>query len=250
MYIAYPTHGAGTRLNRTQPPTAARKTTVNAGQFVRQPRKGRGSNRQAPSQKKTGGGGGGGAKTAHSHQTARQHHKRRPNPPPRRHRRQVPQRGAGGPPSQNRQHQARNSGPPGKGTPKQADAHHEKKKKSVQPMPKERGWGDRGHKARDRNTQQLTPQSKRKKRKKHTPTTQPRRAGHSRDPGPARTPTPHTGTGNDGGQAEPARNHTRPITRPKAKPNHEHHKQPAKEGQHHKPCRNTPTQDPSQDWRG
>ena len=35
-----------------------------------------------------------------------------------------------------------------------------------------------------------------------------------------------------------------------AYPNHEHHRQPTLEGQHHKPCPNTPTQDPSQDWRG
>ena len=128
--------------------------------------------------------------------------------------------------------------------------HNKKKKRANSPAPKEREWGDRDHKARDRDTQQPTTQSKKKKRKKHTPTTQPRRAGHSRDPGPARTPTPHTGTGNGGGQAERARNHTRPISRPKPKPNHEHHKQPAKEAQHHKPCPNTPTQDPSQDWQG
>ena len=87
-------------------------------------------------------------------------------------------------------------------------------------------------------------------KKKHTPTTQPRRAGHRRDPGPARTPTPRAGTGNGGGQAGRPRNHTRPKSRPKPKPNHEHHKQPTLEGQHHKPCPHTPTQDPSQDWRG
>ena len=66
----------------------------------------------------------------------------------------------------------------------------------------------------------------------------------------ASTPKPHTGTGIGGGQAERARDHTRPICRQKPKPNHEHHKQPAKEGQHHKPYPNTPAQDPSQDWRG
>ena len=84
MYIAHPTHGAGTRPNRTQPPTVARKTTQNAGQCVRQPREGTGRNRQAPPPKKKQQqrGEGGGAKTAHSHQTARQHHQRRPNPPP------------------------------------------------------------------------------------------------------------------------------------------------------------------------
>ena len=90
VYIARPTHGAGTQPNRTLPPTAARKTTLNAGQCVRQPREGRGRNRQPPPppkkrKKKGGGGRGGGAKTAYSHQTARQHHKRPPNPPPRRH---------------------------------------------------------------------------------------------------------------------------------------------------------------------
>ena len=65
MYIAHPTHGAGTRPNRTQPPIAARKTTLNAGQCVRQPREGRGRNRQAPPRKKkTTEGGGGGRETS------------------------------------------------------------------------------------------------------------------------------------------------------------------------------------------
>ena len=84
MYKAHPTHGAGTRPHRTQLKTAARKTTLNAGQCVRQPREGRGRNRQAPPPKKTKreGGGGKGTKTAHSRQTARQHHHRRPSPPP------------------------------------------------------------------------------------------------------------------------------------------------------------------------
>ena len=52
MYIAHPTHGAGARPNRTQLKTAARKTTLNAGQCVHQPREGRGRNRQAPPPKK------------------------------------------------------------------------------------------------------------------------------------------------------------------------------------------------------
>ena len=97
MYIAHPTHGAGTRPNRTQPPTAARKTTLNAGQCVRPPREGRGRNRQPPPQKKNNRGGrGGGAKTAHSHQTARQHHQRRPNPPPQKAPKTGPPKGAQG----------------------------------------------------------------------------------------------------------------------------------------------------------
>ena len=62
VYIAHPTHGAGTRPNRTQPPTAARKTTLNAGQCVRQPREGRGRNRQPPPPKKKQGGGWGRAR--------------------------------------------------------------------------------------------------------------------------------------------------------------------------------------------
>ena len=83
MYIAHPTHGAGTQPHRTQLKTAARKTTLNAGQCVRQPREGRGRNRQTPPpKKKREGGGGTGTKTAHSRQTARQRHHRRPNPPP------------------------------------------------------------------------------------------------------------------------------------------------------------------------
>ena len=64
-------------------------------------------------------------------------------PPPRRHRRQDPQRGTGGPPSQNRQHQARNSGPLGKGTPKHADTHHEKKKEPAA-QPDRKGMGGQG----------------------------------------------------------------------------------------------------------
>ena len=86
----------------------------------------------------------------------------------------------------------------------------------------------------------------------HThPNTPQRRGGVQPKPkpqhaGPHRTPEPQNG----GGQAERARNHTRPTCRPKPKPNHEHHKQPEKEGQHHKPYPNTPVQDPSQDWRG
>ena len=250
-------------------PSASEQDNTECGP-VRAPAQGRQREEQAapPPENKKRGGRGGGAKTAHSHQTTRQNHQRRPNPPPRRHRRQDPQRGTGGPPSQNRQHQARNSGPPGKVTLKHADTHHEKKK-NQQPSPKERGWGDRDHKARDTDTQQPTPQSKKTKSAKKTPgqpsqegrSTAETRAQHAR---PHRTPEPETAGGKRPGQpqkalfsakerekkAEGARNHTRPISRPKPKPNHEHHKQPAKEGQHHKPCPNTPTQDPSQDWRG
>ena len=241
VYIAHPTHGAGTRPHRTQLKTAARKTTLNAGQCVRQPREGRGRNRQAPPpKKKKKRGGGKGTKTAHSRQTARQHHQRRPNPPPEGTEDRTPT-------------EAQGDHPPETGTTKPVTAAHgekghrnEKKKESHQPSPKERGWKNRDHKARDRKKKK----EKTKAQKTHTPTTQPRKAGHSLDPGPAHTPTPHAGTRNGGGQARRPRDHTRPKSRPEPKPNHEHHKQPTLEGQHHKPCPNTPTQDPSQDWRG
>ena len=124
-----------------------------------------GTGKPPPEKKKeTDGGGGKGGKTAHSRQTARQHHQRRPTPPPRRHRRQDPQKGTGGRPTVNRQHQARNSGPPGEGTPKQAER---KEKESHQPSPKERGWGDRDHKARDRNTKKKKKRKKTKAQKTH-----------------------------------------------------------------------------------
>ena len=151
MYIAHPTHGAGTRPNRTQLKTAARKTTLNAGQCVHQPREGRGRNRQAPPPpKKTEGGGGKGAKTAHSRQTARQHHQRRPNPPPEGTEDRTPK-------------EAQGDHPPETGNTKPGTAAHrenrhrnkqKKKKKSEPPaQPERKGMGDRDHKARDRNTQ-------------------------------------------------------------------------------------------------
>ena len=125
--------------------------------------------------------------------------------------------------------------------------HTARKKKEPAAQPERKGMGGQGPQGPG---QGHPAEKKNKKRKKHTPTTQPRKAGHSRDPGPARTPTLHARTGNGGGQAGHARNDTRPISRPKPNPNHEHRKQPTLEGQHHKPCPNTPTQDPRQDWRG
>ena len=108
------------------------------------PGKAEGGTGSPPPEKKKQGGRGGGERTAHSHQTTRQHHKRRPNPPPRRHRRQDPQRGTGGPLSQNGQHQARNSGPTGKGTPKNADRHHAGQKKTKRDSSPARKKGNGG----------------------------------------------------------------------------------------------------------
>ena len=196
MYIAQPTHGAGTRPHRTHLKTAARKTTLKAGQCVRQPREGRGRNRQAPPpKKKKEGGGGKGTKTAHSRQTARQHHHRRPTPPPRRHRRQDPHRGTGGPPTQNRQHQASNSGPRGKGTPKREN----KKRRPTSPARKK---GDGGTGA----TQPGKKNKRKNKSAKNTPRqpsqeglgTAETRAKHTR---PHRTPEPETAGGKRGAPA-------------------------------------------------
>ena len=251
MYTAHPTHGAGTRPNRTQLTTAARRTTLYAGQCVHQPREGRKRNRQALPPKKNGGGRG----------KRRENSPQPPNHPP------TPPEAAIPPPPEGTEDrtpkEAQGDHPAKNGNTKRGTAAHwekghrnkqkKKKRESQQPSLKERGWGDRDHKARDRNTQKKNKKKeklKKKKRKKPTSTTQPRRAGHSRDSGPAHTPTPHAGTGNRGGQAGRPHNHTRPISRPKPNPNHEHHKQLTLEGQHHKPCPNTPTQDHSQDWRG
>ena len=207
VYIAHPTHGAGTRPNRTQLKTAARKTTLNAGQCVHQPRKGRGRNRQAPPpQKKTEGGGGKGAKTAHSRQTARQHHQRRPNPPPRRHRRQDPQRGTGGPSTKKPATPSQEQRPTG-----ERDTETKKKKKeSHQPSPKERGWGDRDHKARDRNTQKKKKERKKKTKAQKTHPDSPARKGWAQPrPGPStHTHTARRNRKGRGASGAPTKPHT------------------------------------------
>ena len=158
MYIAHPTHGAGTRPHRTQLKTTARKTTLNAGQCVRQPREGRGRNRQRrpPPQKKGGEGGGGkGTKTAHRRQTARQHHHRRPNPPPEGTGDRTPT-------------EAQGDHLPKTGNTKPVTAAHgekghrngKKKKEKHQPSPKERGWRHRDHKARKKKKRKTKEKTK------------------------------------------------------------------------------------------
>ena len=132
MYIAHPTHGAGTRPNRTQLPTAARKTTLNAGQCVRQPREGRGRNSQAPQKKnkKNNGGGGG-----------REHIPQPPNrpptppeaakpPPPEGTEDRTPKEAQGDHPAKTGNTKPVTAAHREKGTPKHADTHHEKKKAS------------------------------------------------------------------------------------------------------------------------
>ena len=156
-------------------------------------------------------------RTGHSHQTACQHHKGQPNPPPRRHRRQDPQRDTGGPPSQNRQHQARSSGPPGEGTPKtrRHTPRWDEEKKEPATQPEREGMGGQGPQGPGQGQPATnTTKPKQDTKKKHTLATQPRRAGHSRDPGPARTPTPHTAARKGGRQAGRAHKHTPPQSTP------------------------------------
>ena len=109
MYIAHPTHGAGTRPNRTQPPTAARETTLNAGQCMRQPGKAEGGTGSPPPPlKKTERGGGG-----------RENRPQPPNRPP------TPPEAAKPPP------------PPPEGTedrtPEEARGHHPAKTSNTKP---------------------------------------------------------------------------------------------------------------------
>ena len=248
VYIAHPTHGAGTRPNRTQPPTAARKTTLNAGQCVRQPGKAEGGTGSPPPQKKTnnkGGRGGGARKQPSATKPPANTTRGGQTPPPEGTEDRTPEEARGDHPAETGNTKPGTAAHREKGH-RSMQTHTTKKKKEPAVQPERKGMGGRGPQGPGHGH----PAKKKKKRKKHTPTTQPRRPGQSRDPGPTRTPTPHAGTGSGGGQAGRARNHRRPISRPKPNPNHEHHKQPTLEGQHHKPCPNTPTQDPSQDWRG
>ena len=104
MYITDPTHRAGARPSKTQPPTAARFTTPNAHQCVHQPREGRGRNRQTPPQDK------GGARDRPSATKPPTHTTRDDTHGP-------PRRNTGGPPSGNRQHPTKSSGAAEKRTP-------------------------------------------------------------------------------------------------------------------------------------
>ena len=166
-----------------------------------------------PPPKKERGRGGGGKSTAQSHHTTRQHHKRRPNLPPRRHPRQDPQRGTEGASSQNWHHQARNSGP--------ADAQNaqthatQKKKRNQQPTPKERGGGDRDHKAWDVDSQQP-------KKKKLHPDNPTKKGGAQPRPGPST----HAHTAHPG-QERRGTSGARPQTRTPAQ-----HPQPGGAGDH------------------
>ena len=206
MYITHPTHGDGTRPSRTQPPTATRKTTQNAGQCVHQPREGRGRNRQTPPKKNTGGEGGG-------RENGPQPPSRPPTqqgaaqPPTRKAPKTGPPKEHRGPPSQSRQQQTRSSGT------QNAHTHTTlgQKKRASNPARKrgDGGTGTTRPRTGTASVQHLKAKAGHAK-KKHTPTTQPRRAGHNRDHGPARTPTQHTPARKGGEQAGRANKHAPP----------------------------------------
>ena len=207
MYIAHPTHGAGTWPHRTQLKTAARKTTLNTGQCVRQPREGRGRNRQAPppkkKKKKREGGRGKGTKTAHSRPTTRQHHHRRPGPPPRRKKEKKKKKKRGTPAEAQANH------PPKTGNTKPVRADlgekgQKKKKKKREPpaQPERKGMEGQGPQSPEKKTKKRKEKTKAKK-KKNTPRqpsqdglgTGETRARHTR---PHRAPEPETAGGKRG----------------------------------------------------
>ena len=218
MYITHPTHGAGTRPGRTQPPTATLKTTLNADQCVRQPREGRGRNRQTPPPKKNRGGG---ARRAHSHQTAYQHRKRRPNPAPHKALKTGPPEGA------QEDHPAKSGNTkPGatahweKGDPKRADSHHAGKKKKKEPAAQPEGEGMGGQRPQDPGPgQPATDTTKpkhntpppRKERKKNTPNDPTKKGGAQPRPEPStHAHTAHPSQERQGTSGAHAQTHTQP----------------------------------------
>ena len=188
MYRAHPTHGAGTWPHRTQLKTAARKKTLNTGQCVRQPREGRGRNRQAPPPKKKKKGGGKGKRHENSPQP--------PNHPP------TPPQAARPPPQEKKKKkkggtpaEAQGNHPPETGNTKPVTADHgekghgkkkkKKKKESHQPSPKERGWRDRDHKAQKKKKKEKKKPKRKKKKKKTHPGNPAKTDGAQARPGPS-----------------------------------------------------------------
>ena len=207
MYRAHPTHGAGTWPHRTQLKTATRKTTLNTGQCVRQPREGRGRNRQAPPPKKKRRGEG---EKARKQPTAAQPPANTTTggqapPPEKKKKKKKKKRGTPA--------EAQGNHPPKTGNTKPVTADHgekghgkkkkkKKKKESHQPSPQERGWRDRDHKAQKKKKKKKR-KNKSAKKKKNTPRqpsqdglgTGETRAQHER---PHRAPEPETAGGKRG----------------------------------------------------
>ena len=146
-------------------------------------------------------------------------------------------------------------------TPKEAQGDHPPKTGNTKPGTA--AHREKGHRNKQKKKREPAAQPKRKgpqgpsqekKKKKNAQKSHPDNPAKRNWAQPRPGPSTHAQTSRRSrkrrGASGGPRNHTRPISRPKPNPNHEHHKQPTLEGQHHKPCPNTPTQDPSQDWRG
>ena len=196
MYITHPTHGAGTRPNGTQPPTATRKTNLNAGQCVRQPGEGRGRNRQTPAPKKNGGEGGG-ARERPTATTPPANTTRDGQTP-------HPEGTEGGTPKgAQRDHPAKTgTTKPGtaaqrkKGRPKRTDTRHAKNKKEPATHPEREGTGGQG----PQGPGQGQPATEKKKNTPRQPDQEGRGTAETR----AQHPRPHSTTrpgkaGNKGG---------------------------------------------------
>ena len=236
MYIIHPTHGAGTRPSRTQPPTGTRKTTLNAGQCVRQPREGRGRNRQTPPPPKKNRGGGGGARerptatkpTANTTRGGQTPHQEGTED-------RTPKGAQGDHPAKTGNTKPGTATHREKGHPKRADTHHAgTKKKSQQPSLKGRGWGDRGHKARYRDSQRPTPESQSKTRpKKQNTAREPNQEGRGTAETLAQHARPHS-TAQPGkvGNKPGACTNTQPRTAPPARRCSRTHGTPARAHTH------------------
>ena len=140
----------------------------------------------------------------------------------------TPRRGTGGLPSQTRQHQAKGSGPPGEGTPKtrgHTPRWEEKKTTNKHPGREEKGWGDGDQETQDRDNQQPTPQSRKKKRN------QWREGGANPTNGNTRTPARHRRPPRKSG----GRGGTRTTPRTAPKPNQEGRGAAEAQAQHTRP---------------
>ena len=182
MYIAHPTHGAGTWPNRTQPPTAARKTTLNAGQCVRQPGKAEGGTGSPPPPEEKKEGGGGGARkqpTATKPPANTTRGGQPPPPPPDGPKDRTPEEARGDHPAKTGNTKPGTAAHREKGH-RNIQIHTTKKKRASSPA-RERGDGGTGTTRPGTGT----PSKKKEKRKKHTPTTQPRKGWAQPRPGPS-----------------------------------------------------------------
>ena len=191
MYITHPTHGAGARPGKTQPPTANRKNNTEC-QPVRAPAQGRQREEQADppkKQKKTTGGGGGenGQQPPGCPPTPQEAAK----PPTQTAPKTGPPKGAPGDhPSKTSNTKRRAAAHWEKGHPKHADTHHAGKKKHKQQTTRPGREAMGGQRPRDpRRRQPATDSSKPKKKPpKWRGGAKPHQRQHPHTPAPQAAP--------------------------------------------------------------